>query len=128
MFKEDKMDKQERIREEVEKTMSLLDRMQNLEADPYFYIRIEARLRSEEREKKTKLMGYPGAGVLKPALLLLLLMINLISVFFILKQSGDTGLAEEKYRSRASQLVREYWPTQDTYDISLTEKMTGGSK
>ena len=36
MVKEDKMDKRKRVREEVEKTMSLLDRMQNLEADPWF--------------------------------------------------------------------------------------------
>ena len=122
------MDKQERIREEVEKTMSLLDQMQNLEADPYFYNRIEARLRSKERERKTKLLAFPVSGVLKPALLLLLLMINLISVFFLLKGSSETGLTGEKYRSRASQLVREYWPSQDTYDISLMKKMTGGSK
>lgn len=122
------MDKQKRVQEEVEKTMSLLDRMENLEAGPYFYTRIEARLRSKEREEKTKLLGFLGARVLKPALLLLLLMINLISVFFFLKESGDTGLAEKKYRSHASQLVREYWPSQDTYDISVTEKMTGGSE
>lgn len=122
------MDKQKRAREEVEKTMSLLDRMENLEAGPYFYTRIEARLRSKEREEKTKLWGFPGARVLKPALLLLLLMINLISVFFFLKGSGHTGSAEEKYRTHVSQLVQEYWPTQDTYDISITEKMTEESK
>jgi hypothetical protein len=30
-------------------------------------------------------------------------MINLISVFFFLKESGDTGLVEKKYRSHAFQ-------------------------
>ena len=122
------MDKRKQVREEVEKTMSLLDRMQNLDAGPYFYTRVDARLRSKEREKRTILSGFPGARVLKPALLLLLLIINLISVFFFLKGPGDTGLDEEKYRSYAFQLVQEYWPTQDTYDISVTEKMTGGSE
>lgn len=122
------MDKQKRVQEEVEKTMSLLDRMENLEAGPYFYTRVEARLRSKEREEKTILPGFFAARVLKPAFLVLLLMINLISVFFFLKESGDTGLVENKYRSHASQLVREYWPSQDTYDISVTEKMTGGSE
>lgn len=122
------MDKRKRVREEVEKTMSLLDRMQNLEASPYFYTRIQAKLSSKEREKKTILSGFPGARVLRPAFLLLLLMINLISVFFFLRGSGDTGLVEKKYRSYASQLVQEYWPTQDTYDISLMETMAGGSE
>jgi hypothetical protein len=122
------MDKQKRVQEEVEKTMSLLDRMQNLEAGPYFYTRVQARLRSKEREEKTKLPGFFSARVLKPAFLVLLLMINLISVFFFLEEYGDTGLVENKYRSHASQLVQEYWPSQDTYDISVTEKMTGGSE
>ena len=122
------MDKRKRVREEVEKTMSLLDRMENLEAGPFFYTRVEAKLRSKEREKKIKLPGFLGAGVLKPALLVLLLMINLVSAVFFLVGSKDTGLAEDNYRPYASQLAREYWPSQDTYDISLAEKMTGGSE
>ena len=122
------MDKRKKVREEVEKTMSLLDRMQNLEAGPYFYTRVQARLHSKERKKKTILSGFPGARVLKPALLLLLLMINLISVFVFLKGPGDTAVVEKKYRSYASQLVREYWPSQNTYDISLMETMTEGSE
>ena len=122
------MDKRKPVREEVEKTMSLLDRMENLEAGPYFYTRVEARLRSKEIEEKTKHPGIFVVRVLKPALLVLLLLVNLFSAVFFLSESKDTGLVEEKYRSQASQIVQEYWPSQDTYDISLTEKMTGASQ
>ncbi len=128
MTREDKMDKRKRVQEEVEKTMSLLDRVENLEAGPYFYTRVEARLRQIEREEKTKQPGIFGVRVLKPALLVLLLIVNLFSAVFFLVESGDTGQAEKKYRSYVSQLVGEYWPSQDTYDISVTEKMTGGNK
>ena len=122
------MDKRKRVQEEVEKTMACLDQMENLEAGPYFYTRVESRMRSKKREEKIKLPGFLGVRVLKPALLLLLLMVNLISVILLLEKSGDTELVEDKYRSHASQLAREYWPSQDSYDISVTEKMTEGSK
>jgi len=128
MTKEDKMDKRKRVREEVEKTMSLLDRMENLEAGPFFYTRVEARLRSKEREEKLKQPGIFGVKVLKPALLALLLVANLISAVFFLVGSRDTGLTEQNYRTHASQLAREYWPSQDTYAVTVTEKMMGESE
>ena len=122
------MTKEDRVREEVEKTMSLLDRMENLEAGPYFYTRVEAILRGREKEEKMKQPGIFGVKVLKPAFLALLLLVNLVSAVFFLTESKDAGLSEEKYRSHASQLVREYWPIQDTYNVSITEKMTGSSE
>ena len=127
-MKEDKLDKQKHIRDEVEKTMSLLDRVEKLEAGPYFYTRVESRLRSREKEEKAKLPGILGVRVLKPAFLVLLLMINIISAVFFLVESKDTGLADKTYSSQASQLVQEYWPSQDTYDIPVTKMMTEGNK
>lgn len=119
------MSKRNRVRDEVEKTMSLLDRLENLEAGPYFYTRVAAKLRSREREEQIRQPVFWGAGVLKPALLTLLLAVNFISAGLFLLKPGDTGVTGETYRSHAAQLAGEYWPSQDSYVVSVTEKMTG---
>jgi hypothetical protein len=122
------MDKRKRVREEVEETMALMDQMETLDPGPYFYTRVEARLRGEEREARVRLLDLLGSRILKPALLALLLLINLFSAVYFLVEPREAAPPDETYSSYASEWVQEYWPSQDSYDVSVMEKMTGGSE
>ncbi len=84
------MSEVEQIRNEVEKTMTSMDHMDTLEAGPYFYTRLQARMRAMETEAKPSLWELLGARVLRPAVLTLLLLINIISVSFMLVTGGPT--------------------------------------
>lgn len=48
------MDKEDRIREKVEKTLEMIDRLESPKAGPYFYTRLEAELRSREKVSRGK--------------------------------------------------------------------------
>jgi hypothetical protein len=110
------MDKQKRLQEEVDKTLEMMDRMESLEAGPYFYTRLEAKLRSREREKRH--------WALRPVLLTLLIVINVISAVFFLVESQNTRTSREEYQTDISAFLEDYSLNRNTYDIDVTEKMT----
>ncbi|MCP4213225.1 MAG: hypothetical protein GY765_01155, partial [bacterium] len=126
--------KQKRIREEVDKTLGLMDNMEKLEGGPYFYTRLEAEIRSREKSPSW-LPAFLPAKLLRPALALLLV-INVVStlVFFTTIEPGaSTTIGTEKQETTLIADKQEYMSTfledyslnRNTYDVDVTEKITG---
>lgn len=120
------MDKQKRLREEVDKTLEMMDRMESLEAGPYFYTRLEAKLRSREKKKRHWLPNISQVfnKGLRPVLLTLLIVINVISALFFMVQSQNTRTRQEEYQTNISTFLEDYSLNRNTYDIDVAEKMT----
>ena len=71
------------IAEEVEKTLNSLERFPKVELDPFFITRLEARI--EQNEQRTILNWFFETPYLKPVLLSIFLVINvltLVDVFY----------------------------------------------
>ncbi len=126
------MDKQKRLQDEVDKTLEMMDRMESLEAGPYFYTRLESKLRSREREKRHWLPNISQVldKGLRPVLLTLLIVINMISAVFFMVQSKITRTRQEESQTYISTFLEDYSLNRNTYDIDVVEKMTaaGGTK
>jgi len=83
-------DEKKKIKEEIEKTMNVFERLGTIDGNPYLYTRIRATL--DSRASK------PGVARLladwvspRAALIAVLLVLNLLSaIFFIIKQRSDT--------------------------------------
>lgn len=70
------MNKQEKIKNEIDKTLGLFDKAESLPQNPYFYTRVQQRL--NERSRK----GFSVAGILKPALFTALIALNLTTAIW----------------------------------------------
>ena len=77
------------IQHEVRKTLECLDRMPELKGNPFLYTRVEARLRELAAHKK-ETVGHRVVAVLKPALLFILVVVNIITVARNLLNSTDS--------------------------------------
>lgn len=70
------MNKHEKIQNEIDKTLGLFDKKESLPPNPYFYTRVKQRL--NEKSKK----GSTFWGVLKPALMTGLFLVNMGTVLW----------------------------------------------
>jgi hypothetical protein len=85
---EQNMAKQDLVRDKVEETLASLDRMERLDAGPAFFSKLQARLGA-----KTEKPVRPGwfrlpkvfAPALRPALLAILVLVNILTVVFVAK-------------------------------------------
>ena len=77
------MDRKKKIEEEIARTLDAFDRVERLPEDPYFYTRLQARLRERETDK----IGL--FKFLRPAIVTALLIVNIVTAFFYL--SADTS-------------------------------------
>lgn len=79
------MAKQDLVREKVEETLASLDRMERLDAGPAFFSKLQARLGAEaERPVRFRLPNLL-APALRPALLAILVLVNILTVVFVAK-------------------------------------------
>ena len=70
------MNKQEKIQNEIDKTLNLFDKKETLTPNPYFFTRVQQRL----NEKSTK--GSTFFGVQKPALMTGLFLLNIGTILW----------------------------------------------
>jgi len=92
------------IAEEVEKTMALLDTRVEIEADSWFYTRLRAKLSEKDVSSNT-----PFSVLLKPALLLVFLLINIAALFYVFNRSEGVS-AQRK-------IAEEYSLTLNSYEL-----------
>ena len=79
------MTKKETIEQEVQKTFESFDQAKRLKSNPFFYARLKTRI-DNLHAKKQKIRGWEFAGrVLKPALLLLIIALNIFSATLFFK-------------------------------------------
>jgi hypothetical protein len=83
------LNKEDRIRDEVEKTLSVLDRIKNIEGNPFMYTRIKAGLESRPEIRRSPAFGM-GLKVLPVILFLVLFSVNIISVLYYLNGKSST--------------------------------------
>lgn len=91
---------------EVTKVMESLDEMPNLTADPYFYSRLEQKLR---RDKTTQqgLMGQLIGYHLGHAILLAIFLANLATAYFALHDVMTAHRRDQYIESLASQYLQD---------------------
>jgi hypothetical protein len=88
------VNKREKIEEEIQKTLDQFDHAERLPGDPYFHARVMARL--EERGRPRAL--FPA--LLRPALLMILVAVNVITAVWYLG-----GAARQTQAGNRRQLI-----------------------
>lgn len=83
--------KNEHIEEKVNKALGFLENPEKIEANPFFYTRLEAKLQ-EQKEKKPFFNALFSVHYnLKPALIGLILIINIISVSILIMNNETSS-------------------------------------
>lgn len=99
------MNRNKKIIEEVNKTISLLDKVEIIEANPFLLTRIKAEL--EANNKKPKLKFYEiFLKVLSPVIIALLLLVNIYSALSFVKAQETTEKARQQ--QYINYIVSEY--------------------
>jgi hypothetical protein len=100
--------KEERILEEVEKTLNSLEQIPKQEANPFLYTRLKARIETESISQTKK---RRTVSVLKPAGIALILAINIVTTIYFFDSSsstqGSTSLIDslsQEYKTNQIQL------------------------
>ena len=82
--------KKEKIQNEIDKTLNLLDQKESLPPNPYFYTRIKQRLDEKKRKE------FSISNSLKPALFTLLLVLNVTTIVWYTGSEELTELTESE--------------------------------
>ena len=107
----------EHIEEKVNKTMEILDNMEKVEASPFFHTRLEAKLENQIAEKSFFSFLFSSQFYLKPVLIGLVLLVNIISIsFFVINTNSNS-----KHTNEISNLLETYAFDQTEY-YALTTK------
>jgi hypothetical protein len=88
-----------KISEEVEKTLNAFDHINYLDENPYLFTRLQAEIeRSEIKGKR-----YLKEGILRPAILLITIVINILTaIYFIDSGSQNSAATRQQYLSKIS--------------------------
>ncbi len=87
--------RQQHIQSQVDKTMALLEQPTPIKADPWFRSRVHNKLR--KLNDPTASHWSWGAIFLRPGILVLIVALNLTTVFAALNPSNETPDARETY-------------------------------
>lgn len=86
------MDKKGKIEEEVRKTLDVLDQKELLPPNPYFYTRVQQRIKANSEN------NYTVWRYLKPALLIILLLINVSTFIWYFNNAGNYSTTEDQQK------------------------------
>ncbi|MGD8780619.1 MAG: hypothetical protein PVH88_16835 [Ignavibacteria bacterium] len=78
-----------KIEEEVKKTMDLLEEKGSVKPNPFFYTRVKARYDEIKNTSTAKESSYVQL-VLKPAFLAVVISLNIVSGYFLLKDEEQS--------------------------------------
>jgi hypothetical protein len=114
------MKSKEQIEQEVMKTLQCFEQRIPLESNPFFSTRVLARVRNLEEEKKARsLRKVFSLGSLRPALLTLIIVLNVVSAIIILRGNQNQTTVRDQYFTA---FADEYAFNQNEYDFSLLNK------
>ena len=82
--------KDQQIREEVEKTIQMMDRIERAKTDPHFFTRLKAKISSRE-EERTLSWGFLPRPSISIAVLILLVIMNIVTVFHYRNEFANTS-------------------------------------
>ncbi|MBA4313520.1 MAG: hypothetical protein C0417_12925 [Chlorobiaceae bacterium] len=90
------MTRKEKIEKEVQKTLESFDQVERLKSNPLFYAQLKTRI-DNLHSKKQNIRGWEFAGrVLKPALLLLIIALNIFSATLFFKNRNINYSSREQ--------------------------------
>ena len=106
------MNKQERIEEEIEKTLHCFEEFETLEPNPFFLTRLKAKIRNSEAEQARS--GESGWNVwsLRPILLSILVVLNLFSAILVYR-GHERQTAPDARAQYLAAFAQEYALTQE---------------
>ena len=112
------MMRKEQIEQEVIKTLQCFEHRESIECSPFFSTRVLARIRRLEEEKRTRsLRKVFSLSSLRPALFILIVVLNIVSAIMIVRGSRDHMDAREQYLTA---FANEYGLNQQQYDLFLS--------
>lgn len=85
------MNKQEKIQNEIDKTMGMFDKKESLKPNPYFYTRVQQRL--NEKTKKE----FSIFSVLKPVFFTALIALNITTAIWYTSSESSTNKTETNF-------------------------------
>lgn len=104
------MNKESRIELEITQTLACLDKIKNIEAGPFFYNRLKAKIETPAES--------PVKQMLRPAFLILLVIINLVTAIVIFQNSGG---GPDNRRDALTSAAEEYSFNWDDYIYGVLE-------
>lgn len=110
------MERKKRIEQEVMKTLQCLDDLENIETSPFFYTRLQARIQDIDTQKERstgKILSMPR---LRLAFLTLLVIVNIFSAVFVLKNSQ---YQTDERQTNITAFATEYALTESDTDLLL---------
>ena len=108
------MKKQTRIEEEVEKTLACFESFEPVEPNPFFSTQLRARIREFEEQKALARQPRWSPGVLRPALLSIFLVLNVVSAVYLFQGQTQSADSRSQYLAAFSE---DYALVQDDYDL-----------
>ena len=118
MSGEDAMKSKEQIEQEVMKTLQCFEQRESIECNPFFATRVLARIRSLEEEQRARsLRKVFSLGYLRPALLALIVVLNIASAIIVFRGSQTQTNVREQYLTA---FADEYALNQQEYDAFLS--------
>ena len=97
------MSRKQKIEQEVEKTLQCFDQIDKIEPSPWFSTRLQARIRSLEDRTERPVLPLFTLKVLKPALLALIVFLNLVTMFVVFQRESASTRKSELISSFASE-------------------------
>ena len=91
------MKRKKQIEHEVEETLRYLEPRESIEAGPFFSTRVQNRIRRLESGKDAADRKKHRHLILSPGLLGLLVVLNMLSLGFVLGTRNRTGAGEQEY-------------------------------
>ena len=108
------------IEQEVMKTLECFEQRTPIECNPFFSTRVMARIRSlEETQHARSLRRVFSLGYLRPALLALIVVLNIASAIIVFRGTQTQTNGREQYLTA---FADEYAMNQQEYDLFLSNQ------
>jgi hypothetical protein len=116
------MNREKEIEQEVMKTLRCLDNIEEIEAGPFFYGCLQAKLENLNKPCENRLRQIFSRRLLRPAYIILLILINLVSAFVILQHAGNsTDTRTDNRKQNILAVAEEYSLSKVDYMSSLLQ-------
>lgn len=90
------MTKKEKIEQEVRQTLESFDQAERLKSNPFLYTRLKARIEELDAQRRQSNGWEIACGVIKPALLLLIIALNIFTATIFLKNRNNKSSSREQ--------------------------------
>ena len=92
-----------KLENEIKETLKYLKPEKELKIDPYFYTRLQAKINEKQEEELAETKW--SFGFLKPAILVLVIILNIFSAVYFLKSGDKENVMKSVYYSK---FIMEY--------------------